>query len=118
MSGRSARASARRREQARIATILGHPMAANNVELAISLACETRMTRQEAIKVMRGQKGKRRAVEDDDEGYDAPRGNRHARSDRSARNAQLGNEPAPVTGKKAVDASWGAAFAKAGVALR
>ena len=55
MSGRSAKASARRREQARVAHILGHSAAARNLPLAVSLACETRMTRREAVAVLKGQ---------------------------------------------------------------
>jgi hypothetical protein len=68
------------REQARIAAILGHPSAAHNLPLAVSLACETRMTRREAIAVMRGQ-----ASNDDGDDDYVPR-NRHAR-DRIAQSA-------------------------------
>ncbi len=113
MSGRSARASARMREQARIAAILGHPSAAHNLPLAVSLACETRMTRREAITVMRGQAAN---VRDDDEDDYVPR-NRHARADRSARNPRIGSER-QITGQQAVSASWDHAFQKAGIKTR
>jgi len=113
MSGRSARASARMREQARIAAILGHPSAAHNLPLAVSLACETRMTRREAIAVMRGQAANVRDDGDDD--Y-VPR-NRHAREDRASRNPRIGSEQ-QISGKQAVSASWDHAFQKAGIKTR
>ena len=52
MRGKSAVASARRREQARCAAIMGSKAAGRNVALAASLAFNTRMTRQEAISVL------------------------------------------------------------------
>ena len=109
MDGKSARASARRREQARIAHILSSPSAANNLPLAISLACETRMTRMEVVRVLEGQAGRR-----DEE----PSGGRHSRSDRSGRNVQLGTDTGPGDGKQAVKSSWDAAWKKAGVNVR
>jgi hypothetical protein len=113
MSGRSARASARMREQARIAAILGHPSAAHNLPLAVSLACETRMTRREAIAVMRGQTSNVR--DDDDDDY-VPR-NRHARADRASRNPRIGSEQ-QISGQQAVSSSWDHAFKKAGIKTR
>ena len=115
MHGRNARASARVREQQRIAAILGHSAAAANLPLAVSLACETRMTRREAIRTLRGQVRQNRSDRDDDDGDH--RQNRHARTERMNRNTNLGTD-VEITGTKAVDASWGAAFAKAGIKTR
>lgn len=53
MRGKSAAARARRREQARCAAIMGHKSAARNVELAANLAFNTRMTRQEALAILK-----------------------------------------------------------------
>ncbi len=53
MRGKSAVARARRREQARCAAIMGSKAAGRNVELAANLAFKTRMTRQEALAVLR-----------------------------------------------------------------
>ncbi|WP_232476149.1 hypothetical protein [Flavisphingomonas formosensis] len=113
MNGRSAKAAARRRERARCAAIFAHPSAARNVALAASLAFETTMTRKEAIAVLRSQ-----ADRSDDRGDREPQGNRHARTDRSARNVSLGGDAPPLNGKAAVKASWDTAFKKAGVATR
>jgi len=115
MHGRSAKASARLREQERIAAILGNKAAANNLPLAISLACETRMTRQEALAVLRGQAG--RSQRDDDDDRDDRR-SRHAREDRSSRNVNLNGGGADVTGPQAVAKGWEAAFTKAGIKPR
>lgn len=109
MNGRSAKASARRREQARIGAILGHAAAANNLPLAVSLACETRMTRLEAITVLKGQGGRQRDDRDD------AGANRHARQDRSSRNVQLGSDSHGPTGPQAVSRGWDAAFQRAGI---
>lgn len=110
MTGRGAKASARVREQQRIGAILGHAAAANNLPLAVSLAVETRMTRGEAIAVLKGQAGRRR---DDDD--DAPV-NRHARSNRVDRNVTLGGDAPKQNDKKALASSWDAAFQRAGIA--
>lgn len=107
MKGKSAVASARRREQARISHIITHQAAARNPVLALSLACDTRMTRKEAVAVLRSTPAAA------DQGA-----SRHARPDRQGRNAQLGNDAPALKGKAAVDASWGTAFAKAGVATK
>lgn len=104
MKGKGAIAQARKREQARITHIVTHKAAASNPVLALSLACETRMTRKEAVAVLRSQPAGGGAA-----------ANRHARPDRQGRNANLGTDSEPLTGKAAVDASWGSAFAKAGV---
>ncbi|RSU46339.1 hypothetical protein BRX43_15875 [Sphingomonas sp. S-NIH.Pt15_0812] len=69
----------------------------------MSLACETRMSRQAAVQVLKGQPAHG--------GDDRPRGSRPSRAER---NVRLGSDAAP-TGRQATDASWGAAFAKAGV---
>ncbi|WP_288935530.1 hypothetical protein [uncultured Sphingomonas sp.] len=99
MNGRSAKAAARRREQARIAHILGHSAAANNPALAVSLACDTRMTRQEAVAVLKGQAGQQ--------------ANGHqSRSAREDRNPQLGNSGG--SGKQKAGSSWGRSFGKLG----
>jgi len=111
MKGKGANARARRREQARIAHILGHSAAASNVALAVSLACETRMTRREAVAVLKGQ-GDRDGDRDD-----APR-SRHARRDRQDRNARLGSDVDAPSGRQAVSASWDGAFARAGIATK
>lgn len=110
MKGKGAVASARRREQTRIAHILGHSAAAANPVLAVTLACETRMTRREAVRVLKSQPAR--------EGAEEGRGNRHAREDRSRRNVTLGSDAGAPSGKQAVDASWGAAFGKAGIKTR
>ena len=111
LKGKGAVATARRREQSRIAHILGHKAAAGNPVLAVSLACETRMTRQEAVRVMKSQPASQSASDDD-------RPNRHARTDRSGRNVRLGSDASPPSGQQAVSNSWDKAFAKAGVATK
>lgn len=111
MKGKGASATARRREQARITHILGHKAAASNPVLAVSLACDTRMTRNEAVRVLKSQPAPQQASDDG-------RPNRHARIDRSSRNVRLGSDADQPSGKQAVDASWGAAFGKAGIKVR
>lgn len=101
LNGKSSAASARRREQARIAHILGHKAAANNPALAVSLACTTRMSRHAAVRVLRDQ------PERDDE---RPQG----RQSRSERNVTIGSDAGP-RGKAKTDAGWARAFSKAGV---
>jgi hypothetical protein len=103
MSGRSAVAAARRRERARCAAILSSPHAAHNPALAASLACDTTMTRKEAIAVLSSQAGRSndRAPE---------------RSSRESRNSDLGaSGPAP---KGPVGSSWDRSLAKLGIAPR
>lgn len=107
MKGKGAVASARRREQARIAHILGHKAAGGNPVLAVSLACETRMTRREAVRVLRSTPATQQAEDD--------RPNRHARTDRASRNVRLGSDASAPSGRQAVEASWDKAFASAGV---
>lgn len=108
MKGKGAVASARRREQARIAHILGHKAAGDNPALAASLACETRLTRHEAVRVLKSTPASSQASE----AAGGRRPNRHARTER---NVQLGSDGSAPTGKTAVAASWDAAFAKVGV---
>lgn len=111
MKGKGAAAQARRREQARIAHILGHKAAASNIALALSLACETRMTRREAVAVLKGQA-------DRGGGRDGGHRNRHARADRQGLNPTLGSDSEAPRGAQAVAASWDGAFARAGVATK
>lgn len=101
LNGKSSAASARRREQARIAHILGHKAAANNPALAVSLACTTRMSRHAAVRVLRDQ------PERDNE---RPQG----RQSRTERNVTIGSDAGP-RGKAKTDAGWARAFGKAGV---
>ncbi|MGW8134147.1 hypothetical protein ACWGNZ_00710 [Sphingomonas zeae] len=101
LNGKSSAASARRREQARIAHILGHKAAANNPALAVSLACTTRMSRHAAVRVLRDQ------PERDDE-------RPHGRQSRTERNVTIGSDAGP-RGKAKTDAGWARAFGKAGV---
>lgn len=110
LNGKGAKAQARRREQARITHILSSPAAANNLALAVSLACETRMSRQQAVKVLKGQSDNRR----DDDRRDRDGGNRHARRDRQDRNVALGSDATEPSGKQGVKASWDAAWKKVG----
>ncbi|HLN23893.1 MAG TPA: hypothetical protein VK558_07915 [Patescibacteria group bacterium] len=53
MRGKSASASARRRERARWATVLGSRVSAGNPALAMNLLANTTMTRQQIIGVLR-----------------------------------------------------------------
>ncbi|MDK8217624.1 MULTISPECIES: hypothetical protein [Sphingomonas] len=101
LNGKSSAAGARRREQARIAHILGNKAAANNPALAVSLACTTRMSRHAAVRVLRDQ------PERDDE-------RPHGRQSRSERNVTIGSDAGP-RGKAKTDAGWARAFGKAGV---
>lgn len=105
MSGKSAVAKARARERARCKAIFSHPVAAQNVALAASLAFDTTMTRKEAVAVLKGQQGQG--------------GTRDYRGDRSRRNPDLGpgGEAAP-TGAKALSGSWDRALASASVPVR
>ncbi|MDP1069401.1 hypothetical protein Q6326_31115, partial [Klebsiella pneumoniae] len=73
LHGKSAVASARRRERARCAAIFGSRYAARNPVLAASLAFNTSMTRDQALTVLR----------------DTPAG-ASAASGRSDRNPRLG----------------------------
>lgn len=108
MKGSSAEAKARRRELARVVHIITHKAAVNNPVLALSLACETRMTRKEAVAVLKSQPV----------AASADAGNRHSRHERQGRNVPLGSDASAPSGKQALDASWGAAFAKVGVKTR
>jgi hypothetical protein len=109
MTGKSASASARRRERARCAAIFAHRSAAENVPLAMSLAFETNMTRKEAIAVLKGQEGR---------GADrGAGGNRHARPARTGLNRNLSSDTEP-SGKQGTKSSWDATWAKVGVKLR
>lgn len=105
MTGKSAVAKARSRERARCKAIFSHPVAAQNVALAASLAFDTTMTRKEAVAVLKGQQGQG--------------GARDYRGDRSRRNPDLGPgaESAP-TGKQAQASSWSRALGKAGARTR
>lgn len=105
MSGRSAMASARRRERSRCAAIFAASAAAENPALAASLAFETTMTRKEAVAVLKSQAGRGAAP-----------GSRDVRGDRRDRNPQLGpgGESSP-TGAQATAALWDRTLAKIGV---
>lgn len=89
MSGKSATASARRRERARCAAIFGTTAAARNVQLAATLAFDTTLTRQEAIRVLE----KSPAVP--------------AHAGRAARNPNIGpGGNTDVSSQQAVASSW------------
>lgn len=97
MKGKSAAASARRRERARCAAIFASPHAARNVALAASLAFKTTLTRQEAIAVLR----------------DTPAGGASASEGRQNRNPRLGaGGEQSASGPQAIAASWDSAFGK------
>jgi hypothetical protein len=96
MRGRSAVAAARRRERARCEAILTSRQAAANPELAFSLAFETSMTRQEALRAL----------------AKAPAA---PAAGRSARNPNLGaGGERSGSSTQAIQAGWGQAFAKVG----
>ncbi|ACC71063.1 hypothetical protein PPMP20_04430 [Paraburkholderia phymatum] len=99
MRGKSAVARARRREQARCAAIMGSKYAARNVEMAANLAFKTRMTRQEALAVLRS----------------APSGAATPQSQRRAdRNPQLGaGGEMQRNPQREASAGWDRAFTKA-----
>jgi hypothetical protein len=97
MRGKSAVARARRREQARCAAIMGSKAAGRNVELAANLAFKTRMTRQEALAILRT----------------SPAGASDQSQARAARNPRLG-AGGSVQRNSAQEASagWERAFSK------
>lgn len=99
MRGKSAVARARRREQARCAAIMGSKAAARNVEMAANLAFKTRMTRQEALAVLRS----------------APSNAAAPQSQRRAdRNPQLGaGGELQRNPQREASAGWDRAFSKA-----
>lgn len=103
MSGRSAAASARRRERARCAAIFASKHAANNIPLAASLAFDTTMTRKEATAVLKSQAGR----------SSAPEPRRRSREDY---NSDLGADHG--RGKPSTAASWGTTFDKIGATKR
>lgn len=95
MRGKGAVARARRREQARCAAIMGSKAAGRNVELAANLAFKTRMTRQEALAILRSSPA---AV---------------STMSRSARNPSLGaGGDLSGNSKAAASAGWDRAFSK------
>lgn len=97
MRGKSAAASARRRERSRCAAIMGSKMAARNVVLAANLAFNTTMTRQQAIAVLRDTP----AASVPDNG-------------RSARNPSLGaGGESGMNSRAAVASSWDIAMQRA-----
>jgi hypothetical protein len=102
MRGRSAVASARRRERARCAAIFATAQAAENPELAASLAFETNMTRQAAIAVLKSQAGTGRRGRSDDRD-----------SRRQARNPDLDVSGSPAPRGQAVSGAWDKAHAQA-----
>jgi len=105
MTGRSAAASARRRERERVTAILSSSHAANNPVLAVSLACDTTMTRKEAIAVLKGQKGVGNAAPD--------------RSSRESRNSNLGASAGGADQQKPkAGSSWDRSLAKLGITPR
>lgn len=99
MRGKSAAASARRRERARCAAIMGSKAAGRNVELAANLAFKTSMTRQEALAILRSSPGASSASQS---------------QRRADRNPQLGagGEVARNPQREA-SAGWDRAFSKA-----
>lgn len=100
MTGKSAVAGARRRERARCAAIFNHPAAAENPQLACSLAFETTLTRQGALAVLKSQAGRTANRADLGAG-------------RRDRNPSLGAGGDTITGKGTVKGLWDAAVAKA-----
>lgn len=98
-SGKSAVARARRTERARCAAIMGHKAAGRNVALAASLAFNTSMSSQEAIAVLKATPGNSASAD---------------RSDRAARNPQLGAGGEMARNPQRESASgWDRAFSKA-----
>ncbi|MCA7985166.1 hypothetical protein [Burkholderia vietnamiensis] len=99
MRGKSAVARARRREQARCAAIMGSKHAARNVELAANLAFKTRMTRQEALSILRSSPGASAASQS---------------QRRADRNPQLGAGGELLRNpQREASAGWDRAFSKA-----
>jgi broad specificity phosphatase PhoE len=99
MRGKSAAASARRRERARCAAIFGSKAAGRNPVLAANLAFNTSMTRKEALAVL--------------ESTPASIGTAEFAGGRAARNPAIGSG-APSTNRTQQTASrWDAAFKKA-----
>ena len=90
-------ARARRRERGRIGAILSSPQAAENLPLAVELACNTTMSRDEAVRILSR--------------TPAP-----PRLDRSDRNPQRigagGSRPAGANGEEKMQEMWGEAFAR------
>ncbi|MGO4416624.1 hypothetical protein AB4Z27_27010 [Cupriavidus sp. KB_39] len=96
MRGKSAVARARIREQARCAAIMGSKAAGRNVELAANLAFKTRMTRQEALAILRTSPGALSASQE-----------------RSSRNPRLGaGAESQRSSSQAAAAGWDRAFSK------
>lgn len=96
MRGKSAVARARIREQARCAAIMGSKAAGRNVELAANLAFKTRMTRQEALAILRTSPGASSASQE-----------------RSSRNPRLGaGAESQRSSSQAAAAGWDRAFSK------
>lgn len=99
MRGHGTIARARRRERGRIAAILAAPQAAANLPLAVELACNSAMSRDEAVRVLAR--------------TPAPR------LDRSARNPRIGAGPVPGRGShQDIQGMWGEAFARAVPTMR
>lgn len=96
MRGKSAAARARIREQARCAAIMSSKAAGRNVELAANLAFKTRMTRQEALAILRNSPAASSASQD-----------------RSSRNPRLGaGAESQRSSSQAATAGWDRAFSK------
>jgi len=97
MRGKSAVARARRREQARCAAIMGSKAAGRNVELAANLAFKTRMTRPEALAILRT----------------SPAGASSQSQARAARNPRLGaGGSVQRNSSQEASAGWERAFSK------
>lgn len=99
MRGSSTAAKARTRERARFATIFSSKYAAKNLPLAMSLACNTNMTRKQVLSVLR-----------DAPAAQAPE---PLNGGRAARNPNLGVDRADSPDRKATVASrWDRAMSK------
>jgi len=99
MRGSSSAAKARARERARFATIFSSSHAAKNLTLAMSLACNTNMTRKQVLAVLR----------------DTPAAHQPApvNNGRAARNPNLGTDRAESPDRRATVARrWDRAMSK------
>ena len=98
----------RRRERARIRTILAHPSAEGRVGMAVHLACNTAMRRDEAIALLE------RSPKEAAAAPAAPT-LRQSMAPRDGVNA--GSHAPVVTGQQAIDAQWDAIASQPGVVV-